>query len=107
MVVVEEDGLVRREYTRKELLVVRLVVAGAFDLVLAEGNMIAIVIVIVREWGKKNIPVEEEVESLEEEEENSIDESMKKLGQQLLATILWETNNRKMEEPIVLNHDLD
>jgi hypothetical protein len=87
-VVEEEDGLVRHEYTRKELPVVLLVVAGAFDLVSAEGNMIAIAIAIARKWGKKNIPVEEEGESLEEEEENSNDESMKKLGRQLLATIM-------------------
>jgi len=98
--------VVVHEYIWMELLVGQLAVAGAFDLVSGEGNMI--VTVIAREPGEENIQVAEEAELLEEEEANSLDESTKTMVKQLSATKSKKTNNHKMEEePIVLNHDLD
>ena len=98
--------VVVHEYIWMELLVGQLAVAGAFDLVSGEENMI--VTVIAREPGEENIPVAEAAESLEEEEANSLDESTKTMVKQLSATKSKKTNNHKMEEePIVLNHDLD
>ena len=79
------------EYTWMVQLVGQLAVVGAFDLV----------------SGVKNIPVVEEAESLEEEGAKSQDESRKTLVKQLSATKSKKTNNHKMEEPIVLNPDLD